>query len=266
MLAEQRFGIPLYGTMAHSFVEAHDDELLAFEHFARVRTEGIILLIDTYDTERAARKTVDLAKRLVREGIVVRGVRIDSGDLAEQARRVRAILDAGGLNEAIVFASGGLDEEQLAGFVRERAPIDGFGVGTSLTTSFDAPALDCAYKLQEYDGVARRKLSSGKANWPGPKGVWRQVAADGRMAGDLVAPASARRDGEQLLVPVMRSGGRTGATPSLAEIRVHAKQGLARLPAGLAALETVPYPVEIDPALRRLAAECDQRIAVMQGL
>jgi len=167
MLAEQRFGIPLYGTMAHSFVQAHDSEVLAFEHFARARPQGIILLIDTYDTEQAAARVVALARRLATDGISVRGVRLDSGDLADHARRVRAILDAGGLTEVTIFASGGLDEDQLAMFTRDRVPIDGFGVGTSLTTSSDAPALDCAYKLQEYAGTPRRKHSTGKANWPG---------------------------------------------------------------------------------------------------
>lgn len=265
VLAEERFGIPLYGTMAHSFVEAHDDETTAFEHFARVRTEGLVFLIDTYDTERAAQKVVDLAKRLRQDGIMIRGVRLDSGDLAEHARRVRAILDAGGLTDATVFASGGLDEDQLARFTRDRVPIDGFGIGTSLTTSDDAPALDCAYKLQEYDGIPRRKLSSGKANWPGPKQVWRHFADDGTMTSDLVTPAGEQRDGVPLLVPVMRAGKRVGTPSSLAQIREHAKRELAQLPRRLATLESMTYPVEIDPALQRLARECDQRIAEMQS-
>jgi nicotinate phosphoribosyltransferase len=265
VLAEQRFGIPLYGTMAHSFVEAHDDEMLAFEHFARVRGEGLVLLIDTYDTERAARKVVDLAERLAPDGIVIRSVRIDSGDLAEEARRVRAILDAGGLTGTTIFASGGLDEEQLARFTHAGVPIDGFGVGTSLTTSSDVPALDCAYKLQEYEGVARRKLSPGKANWPGPKQVWRRFADDGTMVGDVVAPSGERRGGMDLLIPVMRGGRRIGPQRPLTEIREHAKKNLGELPVGLAALERTPYPVEIDPALQRLAGECDRRIAAMQA-
>jgi nicotinate phosphoribosyltransferase len=266
VLAGERFGIPLYGTMAHSFIEAHDDEMTAFEHFARVRTKDLVLLLDTYDTERAARKTVDLAKRLRPAGITIHGVRLDSGDLAEHARRVRAILDGGGLTDVTIFASGGLDEDQLARFTRDRVPIDGFGVGTSLTTSGDAPALDCAYKLQEYDGIPRRKLSSGKVNWPGPKHVWRQFADDGTMASDLVAPAGERRSGVSLLVPVMRAGKRVGMPGSLAQIRANAKTNIAQLPHRLASLESMTYPVEIDPALQRLARECDQRIAAMQGL
>jgi nicotinate phosphoribosyltransferase len=266
VLAEQRFGIPLYGTMGHSFVEAHDDEMLAFEHFARVRTEGIILLIDTYDTERAAQKTVDLARRLAHDGVRIRGVRLDSGDLADQARRVRAILDAGGLTDTLIFASGGLDEDRLLRIAQDRAPIDGFGVGTSLTTSSDVPALDCAYKLQAYDGLARRKLSPEKMTWPGPKQVWRRFAADGTMAGDLVGPAGEQRDGEQLLIPIMRGGQRACAQPSLEQIRGRATESLSKLPPRLAALAPMSYPIEIDPALQRLAGECDRRIAAMQNV
>jgi nicotinate phosphoribosyltransferase len=266
MLAEARFGIPLYGTMAHSFIEAHDDETLAFEHFARTRPEGVVLLIDTYDTERAAGKVVALAKRLARDGIAIRGVRLDSGDLAAHARRVRAILDAGGLADAIIFASGGLDEERVAAFVRDGVPIDGYGIGTSLTTSSDAPALDCAYKIQEYDGVPRRKLSPGKANWPGRKQVWRRFAAPGEMAGDLVAPVDEEHAGTPLLLPVMRGGRRLAPGPSLAELRDHAAASLRQLPPALAGLRPSPYPVAIGEGLRRLAAECDRRIAAAQQL
>jgi nicotinate phosphoribosyltransferase len=139
-------------------------------------------------------------------------------------------------------------------------PIDGFGVGTSLTTSSDVPALDCAYKLQEYDGIPRRKLSTGKANWPGRKQVWRRLDPGGKLAGDVVAPAGERHDGIPLLLPVMRGGRRVAASPSLAEIRAHAKAELDRLPLPLAALEPMSYPVTIADGLRRLAEECDRRI------
>lgn len=266
ILAEQRFGIPLYGTMAHSFIEAHDNEIVAFEHFARARPQGIVLLIDTYDTIRAAENVVALAKRLAKDAIVIRGVRLDSGDLADQARHVRAILDEGGLRDTIIFASGGLDEDRIADLIRDGAPIDGFGVGTSLTTSSDVPALDCAYKLQEYDGIPRRKLSPDKANWPGRKQVWRRFDAEGRMTGDLVAPVGEPHEGTSLLVPTMRGGRRVGASPSLEEIRRHAVLALKSLPRPLAALETQAYPVAISDGLRRLAADCDRRIAAAQAI
>jgi len=259
MLAGERFGIPIYGTMAHSFIQAHDEETQAFEQFARARPQGVILLIDTYDTERGAERVVAIAKTLARDGIKIAGVRIDSGDLGAHARRVRAILDAGGLRDTIIFASGGLDEDQLQALTRAAAPIDGYGVGTSLTTSSDVPALDCAYKLQEYAGIPRRKLSEGKATWPGRKQVWRSYGANGSCAGDLLGLAAETHEGKPLLVPVMRGGRRFGPLPALAEIRRLAANELERLPAPLKRLDSMPYPVTVGPLLRRLAEECDRR-------
>ncbi|HWA62733.1 MAG TPA: nicotinate phosphoribosyltransferase, partial [Caulobacteraceae bacterium] len=181
MEAGRRFGIPLSGTMAHSFVQSFDDEASALETFARARPGDAVLLIDTYDTVAAARKVAALAPRLQADGIAVRGVRIDSGDLAVLSRQVRQVFDAAGLTGLSIFASGGLDEDDLAALVAAGAPIDGYGVGTALTTSSDVPALDCAYKLEEYAGLARRKRSTGKATWPGRKQVWRSFDPDGRM-------------------------------------------------------------------------------------
>jgi nicotinate phosphoribosyltransferase len=271
VLAGQAFGIPLYGTMAHSFIEAQDDETAAFESFARARPDNVVLLLDTYDTEAAARKVVALAPRLKASGIAIRGVRLDSGDLVALAKSVRAILDRGGLQDVTIFASGGLDEEELAAFARAGAPIDGFGVGTSLTTSSDVPAIDCVYKLQEYAGLPRRKWSQKKATWPGRKQVWRSYDADGRMAGDLIAldsasapsavsktnPASA----EPLVHCVMRDGRRLAPSPSLDEIRRRAKRELERLPETLRRLEPgAGYPVEVGDDLIKLAEQVDSRI------
>jgi len=177
VLAGQRFGIPLFGTMAHSFIQAHDDEALAFEHFAHAQPENVVLLIDTYDTEAAAHKVVALAPGLAGAGIRIKGVRIDSGDLAEHARRVRRILDAGGLEHVIIFASGDLDEYALRDMLAADAPVDGFGIGTRVDTSSDQPYLDCAYKLQEYAGRARRKRSEGKAAPAPPLSEVRRRAA-----------------------------------------------------------------------------------------
>jgi nicotinate phosphoribosyltransferase len=253
------FGIPLSGTMAHSFIQAHDDETLAFERFAQARPDGLVLLIDTYDTERAAEKVCALAPRLAAEGITVSGVRLDSGDLGEHARKVRAILDAAGLASVRIIASGGIDEDLLLELGRQGAPIDAYGIGTALTVSPDAPALDCGYKLQEYAGTARRKRSEGKATWPGRKQVWRRRAADGSLAGDLVALEGAAREGEPLLRPVMRGGRRIGPSPSLAESRAYAAAQLAALPEPLRRLEPFRYEVEIDAELRALAEELDAR-------
>jgi nicotinate phosphoribosyltransferase len=250
------FGIPLYGTMAHSFVQVPDDEVIAFDHFAHTRPEGVVLLIDTYDTDRAARRVVALAPRLAEQGITIAGVRIDSGDLGEAARRVRRILDEGGLKEVKIVASGGLDEDAIAALAS--SPIDSYGVGTSLTTASDAPSLDCAYKLQEYASAARRKRSLGKATWPGRKQVWRRYGADRTMARDVVALIGERHGGDALLETVMRGGRRQPDLLSLSAIREHAGRQLMRLPPALGRLEPAPYEVDISGAVRELAAELDR--------
>jgi len=266
VLAGEEFGIPLYGTMAHSFIEAFDDESAAFAAFARARPENVVLLLDTYDTEAAARKVVALAPKLKAAGIALRGVRLDSGDLVVLSRKVRAILDAGGLREVTIFASGGLDEDALAEFARAQAPIDGLGVGTSLTTSSDAPTLDCVYKLQEYAGLPRRKRAVNKATWPGRKQVWRRYGPDGRMVGDLLAREGDNKPGEPLLELVMQAGKRVGAAPSLDQIRLHAKRELGRLPEALRALAPgTDYPVEVDGGLRDLAAAFDRRMQAQEA-
>ena len=251
------YGIPVRGTMAHSFIQVHDDETVAFEHFARSRPRDLVLLIDTYDTERAAKRVADLAHQLTAEGIHVSGVRIDSGDLGQEARKIRQILDAAGLPQITIVASGGLDEQQVLAL--RDAPIDVFGIGTNLTTSSDAPALDCAYKLREYAGIPRRKRSHGKATWPGRKQVWRSVQAGGKFAGDIVTLETERPTGAMLLRPVMRAGRRIAPAPSLQEARDHARDQLARLPAPLRRLEPFEYPVEISHALRTLAVELDRK-------
>ena len=256
--AGERYGIPIVGTMAHSFVQVHADEMAAFENFARARPEGVILLIDTYDTEAGARKVVALAPKLKADGIAIRGVRIDSGDLAAMARKVRRILDDGGLRDVIILVSGGVDEDVLAVMMKSGAPIDGFGIGVSLATSIDAPAFDCAYKLQEYAGQPKRKLSEGKVTWPGRKQVWRSYDTDGRMRGDILSLASDTPAGEALIVPVMRAGKRIAPSPTLAQIRTRAAADLARLPEALRKLEPgAIYPVKVAEALVALAKEAD---------
>jgi nicotinate phosphoribosyltransferase len=261
VLAGEVFGIPLYGTMAHSFIEAFDDEAAAFESFARSRPDNVVLLLDTYDSEAAARKVVALAPRLKATGIAIRGVRLDSGDLSALSKSVRAILDAGGLTDTTIFASGGLDENSLLEFARVKAPIDGIGIGTSLTTSSDAPSADCVYKMQEYAGLPRRKRSEHKATWPGRKQVWRRYDASGRMAGDLLSLESHDKVGEPLIGEVMKNGKRIAPSPSLDEIGRHAKRELERLPADLSRLKPgASYPVEVAADLVKLAADVDSRL------
>jgi nicotinate phosphoribosyltransferase len=259
--AGQRYGLPIVGTMAHSFIQVHDDEMQAFENFARARPDGIILLIDTYDTEAGAHKVVELARKLAEDGIKIRGVRIDSGDLAESARKVRGILDAGGLTDVIILVSGGVDEDVIKHMAETDAPIDGYGIGVSLATSIDAPAFDCAYKLQEYAGHPKRKLSEGKQTWPGRKQVWRSYDTEGRMAGDILTIEGDKQPGESLIVQVMRGGKRIGAAPTLDQIRDRAVHDLARLPLAMVQLQQgASYPVEVAEALHALAAQADASV------
>jgi nicotinate phosphoribosyltransferase len=248
VLAGPLFGIPVFGTMAHSFVQAHESEAEAFAHFAAAFPHNAVMLIDTYDTIAGARAAIAACPGL-------KGVRLDSGDLNTLSREVRRILDEAGLRQATIFASGNLDEERVAALVAARAPIDGFGIGTALTTSADAPYLDAVYKLQEYGGRACRKRSTGKATWPGRKQVYRSYAADGSFARDVVTVVDDPQPGEPLLAPVMRDGRRL-PQPDLAAARTHCLAQLARLP------KTQPYPVEISPALAALAGEVDRRTSI----
>jgi len=174
---------------------------------------------------------------------------------------VRDILDNGGLSDTAIFASGGIDEDSIAALLQSGAPIDGFGIGTSLTTSSDVPALDCAYKLQEYAGTPRRKHSAGKATWPGRKQVWRSYR-DGRMAGDILSLDSDGQPGEPLIEPVMRNGRRLKPSPSLDGVRGHAARQLAQLPEELRQLKPgASYQARIGQSLSDLASAFDRRLA-----
>lgn len=257
-LAGQRWGIPTFGTMAHSFIQAHDSEADAFVRFARSHPENAVLLIDTYDTEAGASKVVEIAADLRAEGIEIGAVRLDSGDLAAHARRVRRILDEGGCPGVRIFASGSLDEHGVARLAH--VPIDGFGVGTALTVSADEPSLDSVYKLQEYAGRPRRKRSEGKATWPGRKQVFR-MCERGRLARDVLGLEGEALSGEAMLVPVARAGARLRPDPPLEEIRDRVRASLATLPAELRGLEPArtPFPVEPSPGVRELAREVDRR-------
>ena len=259
VLAGMQFGIPIFGTMAHSLIQAHDREEDAFERFAAAQPGNVTLLLDTYDTEAAAHTLVKLAPRLRERGIAIKGVRIDSGDLAEHARQVRQILDAGGLTRVTLLGSGDLDEHRIRALLAAGAPFDGFGVGTRLDASTDAPTLDMVYKLQEYAGQPRRKRSEGKATWPGRKQVYRQMAADGTFAGDYLGLEQYPQPGEPLLIPVMEQGRRLYAPEPLSAIRERVRAQLVALPAALRMDESAPpYPVDIAPELRELTAQLDQ--------
>jgi len=264
VLAGQRFKIPISGTMAHSFVQAHDNEISAFARFAGANPGNVVLLIDTYETEAAAKKVVRLAPKLKQLGIDIQGVRIDSGDLGQHARKVRAILDGAGLREVRIFASGNLDEYILRDLIEGNAPIDAFGVGTRIDTSSDAPYLDCAYKLQEYAGRPRRKRSEGKTTWPGRKQVYRAFDHAGCMISDVLTLREDRQDGDPLLIPTLRSGKRLDPPTPLSALRERAADQLARLPNNLRTLDrAAPFEVKVSDALRSLALAVDEQTSTV---
>lgn len=246
-------GIPVYGTMAHSYIQAHDSETNAFRHFAKSHPENTTLLLDTYDYKKAARKVVELAKELEQENITIKGIRLDSGNLAQQAKKVRQILDQGGLKDVRIFVSGDLDEYALERLERQKAPIDGYGIGTRLTTAADTPFLECAYKLQSYAGRATCKLSPGKSTLPGIKQVYRQYNATGTLKKDRVTLADDPSEGEPLLQPVMRGGKRLQPLSPLDQIRAYTCEQLGRLPTKLLKLKgNAKEPVSISAKLKKL--------------
>jgi nicotinate phosphoribosyltransferase len=258
--AGRQFGIPVTGTMGHSYIQAHDDEHAAFQAFADV-FPGTVLLVDTYETIAATRKVIDLAKDKDAP-ISVSAVRLDSGDLLKLSREVRTMLDAAGLPSVEIIASGGLDDVDIETLVAAGAPIDGFGVGTNMGVSADAPALDIAYKLTEYNGVGRMKLSNGKATLPGRKQVFRQKSA-GLYTHDIIARAGETLPGSPLLECVMRDGARVmGTTSQLENIRIRTRENLACLPRGLLTLTpAVPaFPVHISAALGSYEKQVRHRI------
>jgi nicotinate phosphoribosyltransferase len=260
--AARRYGLPAFGTMAHSFVQAHEREVDAFVAFARSRPQRPTLLVDTYDPLAGVERLIGVAPQLAAEGVEIGGIRLDSGDLGAQAVAARRALDAAGLAAVRIYASGNLDEARIAALLAAGAPIDGFGVGTALDTSADAPAIDAVYKLQHYAGRARRKRSADKATWPGVKQVCRSAGDDGRFVRDRVQLADEPLDGEVLLQPVLRAGRRIAAPPALAQTRAHCAEQLQRLPTALRGLApAVAYPVEISAGLRALAQAVDAATA-----
>ncbi len=259
LAAGQRWSIPVAGTMAHSFVEAFPTETEAFRGFARVFPDTT-LLVDTYDTLDSVRKVVQLARHLGPD-CRIRGIRLDSGDLTELAFGARSILDEAGLQRLKIFASGGLDEHKVADLLARGAPIDAFGIGTDMSVSADAPALDIAYKLVEYAGLGRMKLSSGKRTLPGRKQVFR-TCRDDVMEGDVIARGHEALPGTPLLSPVMIAGRRISPPAPLNEIRDYARRSIGQLPENLRSLETAdpPFPVVVSEALQEHEREVLARV------
>ncbi|MFI9846995.1 nicotinate phosphoribosyltransferase [Nonomuraea sp. NPDC051941] len=254
--AARRYGLQAVGTMAHSYIEAFGDERTAFETFALDHGGITTFLVDTYDTVAGVRAVIDVVRRLRLPGTV--GVRLDSGDLAQLARKARQLLDGSGLQEARILASGGLDEYAIADLVAQNAPIDAYAVGTKVGVSADAPYLDSAYKLVEYDDCPVMKLSPGKITAPGKKQVFRGLYADVVGLRSEKAPPGH----VPLLVAVMREGHRLTPAEPLAEVSKRCAAALARLPEAARALhEPVPPPVRQSPSLTRLCTQVRAALA-----
>jgi nicotinate phosphoribosyltransferase len=245
-----RFGIPLFGTAAHSWTMAFPDEETSFRRLQELLGESTVLLIDTYDTLEGAR----LAARL---GRPLWGVRLDSGDLGGMARKVRKILDDAGLNDAKIFVTNDLNEHRVAELVRSGAPIDAFGVGTQLATSYDAPALSAVYKLVELKRQGQlhytAKFSDEKSTLPGGKQIYRSPDHD-LVA--LYSECGENHFGEPLLRPAIIQGELVEPLPSLEKVRERARNGMAALPPDLLSIDRpASYRVEISPKLKSLAEQ-----------
>ncbi|HXX66830.1 MAG TPA: nicotinate phosphoribosyltransferase [Polyangiaceae bacterium] len=269
VLAARELGIPVSGTVAHSFIETFSDETEAFRACAATAIGPVTLLVDTYDTISGVAKAIRVAKEMAALGLRVASVRLDSGDLDALSRRTRTLLDDAGLAEVKIFASGGLDETELAKLTAAGAPIDGYGVGTRLGMSADAPVLDLAYKIVAYDGRPCLKLSEGKATLIGPKQVWRRRGTDGLFSEDLVAardePAPGR-DWEPLLEPVMRDG-RPEALPSLDTIRLRHREEMAAMPPRLLEIgSNASYRVTHSAALLQRQKAAVEQVLRREGL
>ncbi len=251
-----RFGIPVSGTMAHSWVMAFEDEMKAFEQYASLYGERSVFLIDTYDPIRAA-------ERIAAAGLRPAAVRLDSGDVMAQSRRIREIFDKAGLERTGIFVSGDLDEHKIAFMLAHGTPVDGFGVGTAVATSKDAPALGGVYKLVEIGRGEKRvptvKLSAGKKSYAGCKQVWRAVE-DGRARGDVLGLADeegpAGAGVQRLLDRVMTDGRRVSAPVALGDLRTRCMERVRTLPEEVRRLEDpARYPVAISRRLQTITDE-----------
>ncbi len=268
VLAGQLYGIPTAGTMAHSYIEAFEREIDAFRAFVETYPETT-LLIDTYDTVQGARKAVEVARALRQRGLRLHAVRLDSGDMARLSREVRRVLDEAGLTDVGIFASGAFDEFKIQRLIGEGARIDGFGVGTKMGVSADAPWLDIAYKLVRYDGRPVMKLSTGKATLVGGKQVFRVRSPDGALQRDLITlreeepprPDESGDLAEPLLETVMERGRALRPRPSLPEVRKRFLEEFGRLhPRHKAIVAPEPYPVETSSQLQALQAQVTQEV------
>jgi nicotinate phosphoribosyltransferase len=258
-LAAHLFGIGAYGTQAHSWIMAHEDEGEAFRQFLETFPDGAVLLVDTYNVRNAVMK-------IIAEGRRPAGIRLDSGDLVADSRWARRALDRAGWKDVRIFASGDLDEYRIAECLRKGAALDSFGVGTALSTPGDAPHLSLIYKLVEVDRGGRireaAKFSHAKATYPGRKQVFRRVSAKGEFAGDTIALADEPPNGDEpLLIEVMRGGRRTAPAEPVAALRERCVANLARLPEKYRQIaRNATYPVRYTKRLTAMRDEVKRRV------
>jgi nicotinate phosphoribosyltransferase len=271
VLAGMVYGIPVFGTMAHSFVMFFSNELESFRAFAKTFPDKSTLLIDTFDNIKGAENAIKVAKELEKQGFKLRGVRIDSGDLVEISQKVRKMLDKNGLSYVQIFASGDLDEYRIEELLKKGAKIDAFGVGTRMGTSADRPYVDIIYKLCEKSDAGGNfypimKLSEGKATLPGRKQVFRFLDDKGNFVKDVIALEDEKINGEPLLVKVMEKGKIVYDLPSLEEIRKRALDNLEKLPEKYKRLRgAAKYPVRLSPKLSRLIRELSEKLRETEG-
>ena len=261
VLAGMKYGIPTFGTMAHSFVMLFEREIDSFRAFVKTFPDKPTLLIDTFDDIKGAEKAAIVAKELEEKGFKLGGVRLDSGNLAELSKKVRELLDRNGLKYVKIFASGDLDEYRLEELLVEDAKIDAFGVGTKMGTSADRPYVDIIYKLSEKMNEKGEfspimKLSKGKITFPGRKQVFRFKDKNSSFAKDVIALEKEKISGEPLLVKVMEKGKIVYDLPSLEEIRKRTLENLSKFPDKYKKLKGAPrYPVELSLGLKKLMKE-----------
>jgi len=259
VLAGQMFGMETYGTQAHSWVMAHEDESEAFGRFLDAFPNDAVLLLDTYDVRAAVEKIISMGRKPA-------GVRLDSGDLAKDSQWVRRKLDDAGWKDVKIFASGDLDELRIAELVEKNAAIDAFGVGTALATPGDAPHLNLIYKLVEVerDGKVREaaKLSQAKVTYPGRKQAFRYSNRAGEFESDKIAlEGESANGGEPLLVEVMRGGRRLKAPEPMAHLRARCSDGLARLPRRYRQIaRSAVYPVRYSKRLEAMLEKVRRRV------
>ncbi|MFX0144498.1 MAG: nicotinate phosphoribosyltransferase [Candidatus Hodarchaeota archaeon] len=248
VLADLELGINSSGTMAHSFVQKFDDELDSFNSYYKIYGKDSILLIDTYDTEKAAQKSTKFGNN-------IRGVRIDSGDLIEHAKKVRKILDSNGCEEVLIVASSDLNEYKIQEIIDQKAPIDAFGVGTELATSRDDPTIAGVYKLVEYNGIPRIKISEEKVTYPGKKQVFRIYDKNGMFMEDVLSLENepSPSNSEPLLIPIMKDGKLIAKLPNIDKIQKFYLDNIKKLPAPYKKLEEVDiFKLKISEKLQNL--------------